>query len=428
MTSDMKMLENIFRSVIDKINPEKLAQSHSKNLLQQFEQGGYRCLMPVAFGKAACSMAKGFENAASGIGFEGICLTKYGHAKNFDLKKFRVYEAGHPLPDQNGVAATDHIIKRIKEADENTFVVLLISGGGSALLVSPAEGLTLQDKQAASDLLMRAGADIHELNAVRKHLSSVKGGRLAQLAYPAKTVSLILSDVIGNRLDTIASGPAYPDATTYNDAISVIKKYDLNAKMPDRILEILQMGADGLIPETPKQGMRIFYNVENIIIGSNRMAVDLAKKFVADAGMKADVFSYDLAGEAVEAGRMLAQRARQTVKNTCILSGGETTVNVRGSGLGGRNMELALSFAIRIKGIPGITMLSAGTDGTDGPTDAAGAIVDGNTVVNAEAAGIDAQAYLDNNDSYDFFKKTGGLLITGPTGTNLMDMQIIVVK
>ncbi|MBN2654664.1 MAG: glycerate kinase [Nitrospirae bacterium] len=428
MKSSAKMLENIFRTLLTHIKPDMLAEMHAKKIVNKFLAEKYRTLLPIAFGKAAASMAEGFERASSEIEYSGICLTKYEHSKNSELKKFRVYEAAHPLPDQNGVAATSKIINCIKDADKDTLVALLISGGGSALLVAPAEVLSLEDKQAASDLLMKAGADIYELNTVRKHLSAIKGGRLAQLAHPAKVVSLILSDVIGDRLDTIASGSVYPDATTYNDAIEVIRKYDLHEKMPARVLELLYRGAEGLVPETPKQDMTLFNDVKNIIIGSSRMLIDSAKKIVEDSGMRADIFSYELVGEAADAGRILAQRAKQSSSNTCIISGGETTVNVKGRGLGGRNMELALSFAIEIKGSAGITLLSAGTDGTDGPTDAAGAIVDGNTVANASAAGIDAQAYLDNNDSYNFFKKTGGLLITGPTGTNLMDIQIIVVK
>ncbi|MDX9715386.1 MAG: glycerate kinase [Dissulfurispiraceae bacterium] len=428
MKEGTKQIENIFRKILDNARPELLTTDSTKNIIKQFQSGRYKILLPIAFGKAACLMAKGFENAVSGMDFNGICLTKYDHAKDVDIKKFRIHEAGHPLPDQNGVEATSRIIKSIKEADEQTFIVLLISGGGSSLLISPAEGLTLEDKQAASDLLMRAGADIVELNTVRKHLSGIKGGRLAELAYPARIVSLILSDVIGDRLDTIASGPAYPDSTTFDDALSVIKKYDLHERIPDRVIERLYKGAEGLVKETPKQGMNIFDNVENMVIGSNRILVDAAKKIVEDAGIAADIFSYELTGEAADAGRMLAQRARQSQRNRCIISGGETTVNVKGKGLGGRNMELALSFAIGIDGAEGITMLSAGTDGTDGPTDAAGAIVDGSTVANAGISGIDAQAYLDNNDSYNFFKKAGGLLITGPTGTNLMDLQLVVVQ
>lgn len=428
MNNDAEALKNIFQQILDQTRPDLLTKKSSEKIVQEFRMGRYKTLLPIAFGKAACSMAKGFEEAAEGISFRGICITKHGHAKKDSLKKFVVYEAGHPLPDQNGINATKQVIANLKKADADTLVVLLISGGGSALLVAPAENLTLEDKQAAADLLMKAGADIYELNTVRKHLSAIKGGRLAQLAHPAKVVSLILSDVIGDRLDTIASGPAYPDSTTFNDAIDVIRKYDLHEKMPDRVLELLYRGAEGLVPETPKQDMTLFNDVENITIGSNRILIDSAKKIVEDAGMKVDIFSYEITGEAVDAGRMIAQRARRSVGNTCIISGGETTVNVRGKGVGGRNMELALSFAIDIKGLSGITLLSAGTDGTDGPTDAAGAIVDGNTVANASAAGIDAQKYLDNNDSYNFFKKAGCLLITGPTGTNLMDLQMVVVQ
>jgi glycerate-2-kinase len=282
-------------------------------------------------------------------------------------------------------------------------------------------------------MLLMAGANISELNTVRKHVSGVKGGRLAEIAYPAHMISLILSDVIGDRIDVIASGPTSPDTTTYNDALQVLEKYRIRNKALPSVAEVLEKGRKGIIPETPKEGARIFERLENIIIGSNRIALMAAKEEAEKRGLGVEMISSELSGEAKDAGRWLAEKALE-IKNSkplqrtlCLISGGETTVTVEGTGLGGRNMELALSFALEIKDVAGITLLSAGTDGTDGPTDSAGAIVDWKTAIRARDLGINPETYLDNNDSYNFFKKTDELFITGPTGTNVMDIQIMVI-
>ena len=337
------------------------------------------------------------------------------------------------LPDKNGLAGTGEIISLLKSADENTLVVCLISGGGSALLVAPHEDVLLEEKQQITDMLLKAGADINELNAVRKHISAVKGGRLAEIARPARIISLIVSDVIGDRLDVIASGPTAPDRTTYSDALNILVRYNLYDRSPRNIVKVLEKGADGLIPETPKAGSKIFERVDNIIISSNRTALKAAVQKAEELGFQAEVLSSGLTGEAREVCKWLAKKAVE-IKNAnrstlpyCLISGGETTVTVKGNGLGGRNMELALAFAIEIDGIDGITLLSAGTDGTDGPTDAAGAIVDGKTVESARSTGLRPEVYLNNNDSYNFFKNIDGLLITGPTGTNVMDIQVIII-
>jgi glycerate 2-kinase len=323
----------------------------------------------------------------------------------------------------------------LKTADDKTLVICLISGGGSALLVAPYPGITLDEKQRTTDLLLKAGADISELNTVRKHISKIKGGRLAEIAYPARIKSLILSDVIGDRLDVIASGPTSPDKTTYEDALKVIEKFSVSDGIPPNVLDILHRGLLGLIPETPKENSIIFRSVENIIIGSNRKALEAAETKADELNFQAKIMSAEIMGEARDVGRRLAKTAleiRDTSgtndgKKTCIISGGETTVTVRGAGIGGRNMELALAFAIEIEGSDGITLLSAGTDGTDGPTDAAGAIVDGATTKKAKSIGLDPCEYLENNDSYNFFRQIDALFITGPTGTNVMDIQIMVI-
>jgi hydroxypyruvate reductase/glycerate 2-kinase len=391
----------------------------------------------AGFGKAACAMASAVESAFIDEVIEGIVITKYGHfARQGSFAKHghvKIVEAGHPIPDENGLRATEEIIRLLTDADEKTLVVCLISGGASALLVSPYEGITLADKQKITELLLKSGADIDELNTVRKHISRVKGGRLAEIAWPARIVSLILSDVIGDRIDVIASGPTAPDKTTSNDAIRVLEKYGLMEKTPESVLQVLRKGSEGLIPETPKEGNTIFEKVENIIIGSNEIALAAARKRAEEIGLRAEILSAGLTGEARDTGRWLARRAKDAKAecsrdSICLISGGETTVTVTGNGKGGRNMEVALTFAMEIDGIEGITFLSAGTDGTDGPTDAAGAIVDGYTIRKAKAAGLDPDEFLNNNDSYSFFKKIGELCVTGPTGTNVMDIQVVMIE
>jgi len=431
----IKSVSEIFTSALKAVSPYEAVKKHSKNILSFFETGKFNRLIVIGFGKAACPMTRAVEDNLMALIDNGVVLTKYGHCDSLcNLSKMTVYEAGHPIPDENGVRGTDEIIQLLKNADERTLVACLISGGGSALLVSPFDGISLNEKRDVTQLLLQKGADIFELNTVRKHISKVKGGRLAEIAYPAKVFSLILSDVIGDRLDVIASGPTSPEITTYNDALKVLEKYGLMDRCPHGILDVLCSGTNGLIPETPKEGNKIFERVENIIIGSNRTALAAAKKKAEELGFDAEIVSAEITGEAKEIGKWLAQKAIET-KNTkksnrsvCLISGGETTVTVTGSGLGGRNMELALSVAIEIDSIDGTTLLSAGTDGTDGPTDAAGAIVDGQTIAKAEAININPDDYLRNNDSYNFFKKIDNLFITGPTGTNVMDIQIVIIE
>ena len=328
----------------------------------------------------------------------------------------------------------------MRAADKQTLVLCLLSGGASAVLVVPAEGLTLQDKQAATELLLRAGASIGELNAVRKHLSAIKGGRLAQAAYPAQMVTLLLSDVIGDRLDVIASGPTAPDGSTFADALAVIAKYGLDAKMPQPVMAHLQRGAAGQLDETAKRGERCFDHVRNVIVGALGLALDAAAAHARQLGLPVRIVSAELQGEARAAARMLAQTARMTLdgmaagERRCLLWGGETTVAVTGAGKGGRNQELALAFALEIEGMDGVSLLSAGTDGNDGPTDAAGALVDGHTALRARALGIDPALYLGNNDSYHFFRRYDARsgarshFITGPTGTNVMDIQFLLLE
>jgi glycerate 2-kinase len=440
--SHKEIIEKIFYAALGAVDPYELVRSCRDKIFSIYRQNNSEKLFLVGFGKAACQMARAVEDFAEGLIENGILITKYGHSISQESRitskesKIKIYEAGHPLPDENGLAATKEIMDLAKGLDENSLLLCLISGGGSALFVSPYNDVSLDDKKKTTELLLKAGADIEELNAVRKHISAVKGGRLAEIVYPARIISLILSDVIGDKLDVIASGPTSPDKTTFGDALEVIERYNLSSRLPQKVLEILRNGASASIRETPKEGNCIFDRVENIIIGSNRKALKAAKMQAEFLGFKTEILSSEISGEAREVGKSIAKEAMKA-KNTsrincnnaiCFISGGETTVTVRGTGLGGRNMELALSFAMEIEDTDGITLLSAGTDGTDGPTDAAGAIVNSETMKTARANGLDPVKYLENNDSYNFFKQIDGLFITGPTGTNVMDIQILIVE
>jgi glycerate-2-kinase len=437
-TKQKEMAVEIFQAALDAVDPFSCTLGYCRQIKDYFIQKNFDALYLVGFGKASYTMLRAVVSELGINSFRrGVIVTKYGHkiaGKEDDLineieRYIKVYEAGHPVPDINGFNATSEIISTLKEADERSLILCLISGGGSSLLVSPYEGITLEDKQKVTAHLLRAGADINELNSVRKHLSKVKGGRLAELAYPAEMISLIVSDVIGDRLDVIASGPTSPDPTTYGDAIKVLKKYDLYHDMPENVIDLLEKGREGIIPETPKPGSYVFKKVQNIIISSNRIAIDAASERARSLGLEPEIVTTSLSGEARDAGKLLAERAKglKDSRKICLISGGETTVTVKGSGKGGRNTELALSFAMEISGTEGITLLSAGTDGTDGPTDAAGAVVDGHTISEGISKGLDPEEYLKNNDSYNFFKEIDSLLITGPTGTNVMDIQIIIV-
>jgi hydroxypyruvate reductase/glycerate 2-kinase len=442
-----ELLSEIFSSVLHAVDPYLLINDYAKKLRADISQGNVDKLIIVGFGKAAFQMAFAAEEVlGTELIKDGIVVTKYGHAKrqqpvasnqqSAELRKIKVFEAAHPVPDEKGFRAAEEIIKLLEKTGEETLVLCLVSGGGSALMVSPCEGIALSEKQMITDLLLRAGADISELNSVRKHLSRVKGGRLAEITAPARMISLMISDVIGDRLDVIASGPTAPDTSTYQDALDVIEKYGLKEQAPASVMDVLEKGREGMISETPKEGSPVFNKVNNVILCNNRKAIEAAKEKAESIGCRVEILADDLTGEAREVGRWLAEKALKTSnelrvtsnkKRVCLISGGETTVTVKGKGKGGRNTELALSFAMAIEGVKGISLLSAGTDGTDGPTDAAGAIVDGETVKKAKSLGLNPEEYLSKNDSYNFFRETDSLLITGPTGTNVMDVQIVLV-
>ena len=331
------------------------------------------------------------------------------------------------------MAGGRQIVELVRTAEKDDVVLFLISGGGSALFPCPVDEVTLAEKQQTTEILLASGATIHEINAVRKHISKVKGGRFAKLAAPAQIVSLILSDVVGDSLDVIASGPTVADSTTYSDCLEIIRRYELSDRIPQTVRQVLERGAKGAIDETPKPGDAVFERVQNVIVGSNRVALAAAQRQAGTLGYHSMILSSAIEGESRAVAASHAALARKIARNNallgrpaCVISGGETTVRIRGDGLGGRNQEFALAAAIEIDGLDGIVVLSAGTDGTDGPTDAAGAIVDGSTLQRGRFKGLNAANFLDRNDSYHFLQATGDLLIPGPTFTNVMDLQVML--
>ncbi len=397
-----------------------------------YDLNQYDRILVVGGGKASAAMAQPVEEILGERLKDGILNVKYSHA--VPLNTIRINEAGHPVPDEAGLNGTQQIIQLLRQSDERDLVICLISGGGSALMPSPAEGLTLEDKRQLTRLLLESGATIQEINALRKHVSQIKGGRLARLAYPSTLIALILSDVIGDDLDSIASGPTVPDKSTYQDCLHILDKYSIQPKIPAAVLELLEKGAKGEIEETPKADDPAFERAYNVIIASNILAIRAAQKKAEELGYHTLILSSLIEGETKEVSKVHAAIAKEILntenpvpKPACIISGGETTVTIRGKGLGGRNQEFALAAAIEIEGSENIVILSGGTDGTDGPTDAAGAIADGTTLQRAKAMGLDAEHYLRENDSYHFFRPLNDLLMTGPTYTNVMDLRLVIV-
>jgi hydroxypyruvate reductase len=381
----------------------------------------------VAVGKAAAPMAAAIEKILGARLTGGIVVTKHGHA-SARLKRMEVFESSHPIPDETGAEAALQVAQLARELNARDLVIVAVSGGASALLPAPLAPVTLAIKKATTDELLRAGADIFELNAVRKHLSALKGGRFAALAYPATIVGLLLSDVIGDPPDVIGSGLTAPDVSTCDDALRVLNKYEPSCKIPDRVRQAIERGQ-----ETPKPGDAIFDRVHNVIVGSNRLALAAAATEAKARGYRTLVLSSSMQGESREIARAHAQILREVIASgnpvrppACLLAGGETAVTVRGAGKGGRNQEFALAAAIDLQSSPNCLVLSAGTDGTDGPTDAAGALASGDTIRRACLMDLDAVKSLAGNDSYPFFDALGDLIRTGPTGTNVMDIHLLL--
>jgi len=387
----------------------------------------------VGAGKASGTMAAAAEAALGDAIVDGFVVVKDGYRAA--TRRIRIVEAGHPVPDARGEAAAREIRAIADAAGADDLLLVLVSGGGSALTPAPAPPITLADKQAMTRLLLSAGANINQLNAVRKHCSLLKGGQLARAAAPARVHALLLSDVIGDPLDVIASGPTAPDASTFAEAVAILERFDLLERAPAAIVDRLRRGARGEVPETPKPDDPIFGRVTNTVIGNNALVVDAAAARARALGYAPHVLTRSLEGEARQvAGRLVAlareiQAGRGPVAPpACVIAGGETTVTVRGSGRGGRCQEFALAAALALDRVDGIAALAAGTDGTDGPTDAAGALVDGGSAGRARAGGLDPSARLDDNDSNPVLSATGDLVVTGPTNTNLLDLYLLVVE
>ena len=380
----------------------------------------------ISIGKAAVEMAAAVEAICGKLLTGGLAITKHGHAQR-RLRRIPVVEAGHPIPDAAGIRAAHQVRGLLRELNARDLLLVTVSGGASALLSAPADPITLAAKQKTTNLLLRAGADIFQLNAVRKHLSFLKGGRLAALAYPATIVSFLLSDVIGDPLDVIGSGPTAPDPTTFVNAIQVLEKFKITGRTPKTVLELLRKGARGEIAETPKPRDPLFQNVYNIVAGSNELALAAAARQAHSLGYRPRILSNIVSGEARDVARTHIDILRKVGKRpACLLAGGETTVTVKGKGQGGRNQELALAAAIAMEGLPDVLALCAGTDGTDGQTDAAGALATGKSITRARRLGLDPLKFLDDNNSYSFFSALGDLVKTGPTGTNVMDIEVLL--
>ncbi len=442
--------ESIFRAGLSRVDPASMLASTVSVVMEpaptlivrteiqeeRIDLSGFGRLVVTGMGKASARMALGLERALGERITGGLVAVKRGHVES--LSRVSLIEASHPVPDSSSVEAARAVLGVCGEPDARTLVIVLISGGGSAILCAPAQGLSLADKAATTRLLLASGAAIHEVNCVRKHLSAVKGGRLAAAYAPATVLSLILSDVSGDDLDAIASGPTVPDPTTFEDALGIVRRYGIMDSLPASVADRLLRGAAGEIPDTPKPGDPAFARSKTVLLGSNRLALMAARARAEALGYSTLALTARLSGEAREAalmylavGKDVAASGFPLMRPACFLAGGETTVTLRGLGLGGRNQEMALAFLDAMERFPkdaeDLVFLAASTDGNDGPTDAAGAFASMELSARAKAAGIKAADYLADNDSWHFFDRIGGLLRTGPTNTNVCDIQVLLV-
>lgn len=435
-----KQALSIFQAALRAADPRQAVRRHLRiegGSLRagtgRYRLSDWRQILVLGAGKASAAMAQAVEEVLGRRISGGLVNVKYGHTAR--LKRVTLNECGHPVPDQSGVDGARRIADLARDAGEDDLVICVISGGASALLPYPAEGIDLAEKQATTKLLLACGANIHEMNAVRKHISAIKGGQLARLAAPAAVLTLALSDVIGDDLDVIGSGPTAPDASTFFTADAILRKYAIRDEVPEAVRTRIDRGLRGAAADTPKPGDPLFGRVRNLVVGSNRLAVDAAAVRARELGFRTLVLSTFIEGETREIARMHAAIARQ-IRATgqpvkppaCIISGGETTVTLRGRGIGGRNQEFALAAAIDVAGLSDVLIFSGGTDGSDGPTDAAGALANGETLFRAASAGLDPRRHLTENDAYPFFDRLGDLVKTGPTNTNVMDVRLILVR
>lgn len=386
----------------------------------------------IGAGKASAWMAAEIEKLLGSRITAGVVNVPDYLKRRPRLKRIALHSATHPIPSESGVKGMQMMLNIVGKPSNRDLIVCLISGGGSALMPMPQAGLKLSDDQMITNLLLKSGAQIDEINIVRKHLSAVKGGRLAEMLYPARVLTLIISDVVGDKIDAIASGPTVPDSTTYEDTKNVLLRFGLWKKIPNRVRDIIEKGVSDRSRETPKAGSEIFARVSNLIVGTNKQSCDSAAKYLRSLGYRTNVLSTHVQGEAKEIGKFYSGLLRDMHENalpSAIIAGGETTVTItEAAGRGGRNQELVLSCAIGIDGLDGAVVASMGTDGVDGPTDAAGAIADDSSIRRAMEKGVDAASFLQTHNSYHFFNKLGDLIRTGPTGTNVNDITILAMK
>ncbi|RJS70279.1 glycerate kinase [Candidatus Bathyarchaeota archaeon] len=434
-----KLSLDSLESALNAVDPKRIIKSRislQNSVLKvngySFDLRRFKHVYVVGGGKASGSMAEALEQILSEHITDGFINIPRG--TKHKTKVIKLHEASHPIPDETGVEGTRRILEIAEKAGENDLVICLISGGGSSLMPLPRGDISIVDKKKITEALLKCGATINEINTVRKHISDFKGGWLAKKAYPATVLNLILSDVIGDPLDFIASGPTVPDSTTFHEAVKILKKYELWNTVPESIRKVLSDGEKGLIPETPKADDQVFKKVFTVVVGNNRFASLAACESLRSNGLNTLLLTSTLEGEARHVGTVLASIAREisisqnpVSKPAGIVAGGETTVTVKGKGLGGRNQEIALSAALKLEGMNGVVLASLSTDGVDGPTDAAGAIVDGKTLERAANKGLNPEEFLAENNSYNFFSELGDLIFTGPTGTNVNDVSVIIV-
>lgn len=429
----------IFKEALEGVNPRKCVLEHINlkgNVLnadgKEYDLKKYRSIFVIAFGKAASSMGNAIEEILGERITGGIVVSNT--RPHFVFSKMKFYLSSHPIPDERSINAAREVMRLLEQADEKDLVIFLISGGGSALLALPSQGISIEDKRKVTELLLRTGVDTYGLNAMRKHISQIKGGGLLKKALPAQVITLILSDVVGDRLDAIASGPTVPDPTTFEDAWRVIEELRLEHRIPPQVVIHLEEGRNGNIPETLKREEFDSDTAQTVIVGNNLKSLVAAERKAGELGYNTILLSSQIKGESREVAKVIAAIALDierfdipVKKPACLIFGGETTVTVTGDGKGGRNTETSLTFSMEIMGHK-ILGLFCGTDGIDGPTDAAGAICDGLTRLRGRKIKLSARESLIQNDSYSFFEKLGDLIKTGPTGTNVMDIGVVIVE
>jgi hydroxypyruvate reductase len=434
-----RQIVQVLQAALDAVDPaaavRRFVRREGDRLIvdgQVYDLAAVERIYVVGAGKADAPMAQAIEALLGDRIADGAINVKYEHV--LPTERISLTEAGHPIPDEAGVAGSRRIAELLAQAGERDLALCLISGGGSALMTLPVEGVTLDDMQALTDALLRAGANIVEINTIRKHLDQLKGGKLARLAAPAQVIALILSDVVGNPLDAIASGPTVPDTSTFADAWGLLRRYGLLGAIPASIEAYLRKGVEGEIEDNPGAGSPVFERTQNVIVASNDLAAEAAQGAAHDLGLHTLLLSTYVEGEAREVAKVFAAigkeiRAsdRPLARPACLIAGGETTVTLRGRGKGGRNQEMALAAALAIQGLDDVAIVCLATDGTDGPTDASGALAEGDTVARARALGLDPWDHLERNDAYPFFANLGDLLITGPTHTNVNDLTFVFV-